>query len=99
MKVIFLKVAESELDDAIEYYESEQSGLGTRFRKEVLLSLGRIVEYPSAYQPLSSRVRRCLVAKFPFGIIYQIKQDTNEVLIVAVAHLHRRPDYWLSRRP
>jgi len=41
--------------------------------------------------------RRCLVYKFPYGVIYQYQEDKNEILIVAIAHLHRKPDYWYSR--
>ncbi|RLA45914.1 MAG: type II toxin-antitoxin system RelE/ParE family toxin [Gammaproteobacteria bacterium] len=96
MKVVFLKIAEAELDHAVEYYESKQPQLGLRFRREVLRSLRRIVEYPTAFALLGHRSRRCLVAKFPYGVIYQHKQETSEILIIAVAHLHRKPDYWLS---
>ncbi len=96
MRVVFLKIAEAELDHAVEYYESKQPQLGSRFRREVLRSLRRIVEYPTAFQFLGHRSRRCLVTNFPYGIIYQYKQDAREILIIAVAHLHRKPDYWLS---
>ena len=39
MKVTFLELATTELNDAIEYYESEQPSLGARFRSEVLKSI------------------------------------------------------------
>jgi plasmid stabilization system protein ParE len=44
---------------------------------------------------LSQNTRRCRTHRFPYGIIYQAKRD--EILIVAVAHLHREPDNWLER--
>ncbi len=97
MRVKFLKVAHSEFDKAIAYYEAEKPGLGSRFRLEVLRSLHRIADYPTAFALLGRRSRRCLVAKFPYGIIYQYKPDTNEVLVIAVAHLHRKSSHWLSR--
>jgi plasmid stabilization system protein ParE len=97
VNIRFLKPAEAELDDAIEYYESEQLGLGTRLRNEVLRSLARIAKHPVAYQVLSNRTRRCLIAKFPYGIIYQHSTETDEILVIAIAHLHRKPDYWSSR--
>lgn len=97
MRVSFLKVAHSELDKAIAYYEVQESGLGSRFRLEVLRSLHRIADNPNAFVLLGRRSRRCLVAKFPYGIIYQYKPETNEVLVIAVAHLHRQSDYWLAR--
>jgi len=98
VKVSFLEVAAAEFDDAVAYYESEHPGLGSRFRSEVSRAVSRITSYPSAYQVLSKRTRRCLIAKFPYGIIFQHKPSENEVVIIAVAHLHRKPDYWLSRK-
>ncbi len=41
--------------------------------------------------------RRCLVQKFPYGIIYQCTEHKKEILIVAISHLHRVPDYWSDR--
>ena len=99
MRVAFLEVAEAELDNAIQYYESEQPSLGIRFRDEVFRAVSRITAYPSAYQVLSRRTRRCLIAKFPYGIIFQHNTSENEILVIAIAHLHRKPDYWLSRKP
>ncbi|MGI9285803.1 MAG: type II toxin-antitoxin system RelE/ParE family toxin [Pseudomonadales bacterium] len=97
MKVRFLMVAKAEFDDAIEYYETQQEGLGNRFSSNVQESIQRIVAFPEAFHLLSKRTRRCLVTKFPYGIIYQHRKTSNEVLVVAVAHLHRKPDYWVSR--
>jgi len=97
VEVKFLKLAQAEFDDAIAFYESEQSGLGKRFRAEVLRSVSRIIEFPSAYQEFGQSTRRCLIAKFPYGLIYHHDADQSEILIMAVAHLHRRPDYWTSR--
>ncbi len=97
MKVRFLKVAEAEFDDAIEYYEIQQEGLGDRFKNNVEYAILRIVAFPEAFRPLSKRTRRCLVTKFPYGVIYQHRDDSKEILVVAIAHLHRKPDYWVSR--
>ena len=97
MKVTFLKVAEAEFDDAVSYYESEQPGLGGQFRSEVSRSLKRIIDFPTSYQSFGPRTRRCLIARFPYGIIYKFDTDAAEILVVAVAHLHRRPNYWANR--
>ena len=97
MKITFLKLAEKELDDAVDYYESEQRGLGIRFQAEVALSLSRIVRQPLSYQEIGKYSRRCLVHKFPYGVIFQYREVSEEILVVCVAHLHRRPDFWLSR--
>lgn len=98
MNVRILAVAQDELDDAVAYYDLERPGLGRRFRLEVHRSLNRIAAFPTAYQPISRRMRRCLVPKFPYGIIYHYDHSDRKVLVVAFSHLHRKPNYWLSRR-
>jgi len=95
MNIRLLEIAEIELKDAIEYYEYEASGLGYQFLKEALNSLDRISRFPDAWHPCSKRTRRCLTKRFPYGIIYQIRE--NEILVVAIANLHRKPEYWLNR--
>lgn len=65
MKVRFLKIAETELGDAFEYYQSVQNGLGFRFLSEVELSTMRIQQFPLSYQEIGNYSRRCLVQKFP----------------------------------
>ncbi|MFW6134669.1 MAG: type II toxin-antitoxin system RelE/ParE family toxin [Elusimicrobiota bacterium] len=95
MKINFLEIAQIELDDAIEYYNYEVPGLGDAFLTEVLNALDRIGEFPEAWHPCSERARRCQTRRFPYGIIYQIREQ--EILIVAIANLHRKPDYWKDR--
>ena len=95
MKINFLKIAQMELDDAIEYYNFEVAGLGDTFLAEVLNALDRIGRFPEAWHPCSKRTRRCQTRRFPYGIIYQIRE--KEILVVAVANLHRKPDYWEDR--
>ena len=95
MTVEFLAPAQSEFDEAISYYESQQKELGSQFAQEVERTVLRILQYPEAWAPLSKRTRRCRTHKFPYGIIYQIRDDV--LLIVAVMHLHREPRTWRSR--
>ena len=95
MKISFLEIAQIELDDAIEYFNYEVPGLGEAFLAEVLNALDRIGEFPEAWHPCSDRTRRCQTRRFPYGIIYQIRKQ--EILVVAIANLHRKPDYWKTR--
>ena len=95
MRIRFLEIAQIELDDAIAYYNYEAPGLGDAFLAEVLSALDRIGAHPEAWHPCSNRTRRCQTRRFPYGIIYQIKKD--EILIVAIANLHRKPEYWKDR--
>jgi len=95
MKINFLEIAQIELDEAIEYYIYEVPGLGDAFLSEVLNALNRIGEFPKAWHSCSTQARRCQTRRFPYGIIYQIREQ--EILVVAVAHLHRKPDHWQDR--
>ena len=95
MKISFLEIAQIELDDAIDYFNYEVPGLGDAFLNEVLNALDRIGEFPEAWHPCSERTRRCQTRRFPYGVIYQIRKE--EILIVAIANLHRKPDYWKDR--
>jgi plasmid stabilization system protein ParE len=97
MKITFLKVAEKELDHAFEYYETIQNNLGFSFISEIEQAQKRITQFPQSYTKIGKYSRRCLVQKFPYGIIYQHLEESNEVLIVAIAHLHQEPYYWVSR--
>lgn len=95
MEIRLLKPAQSELDDVIGYYEVQERGLGTEFLDEILETFKRIKLNPDAWALFSKRTRRCLVRRFPYGIIYQIRD--NKILIIAIAHLHRKPEYWKDR--
>lgn len=95
MKIRLLEIAEIELDEAIQYYNFEVHGLGEVFLTEVLKVLDRIGEFPEAWHPCSKRTRRCQTRHFPYAIIYQMRKE--EILIIAIANLHRKPDYWKDR--
>jgi len=95
VEIRFLEIAQIELDETIEYYNSESPGLGDSFLLEALNTIERIRHFPKAWQPFSSTTRRCQLRRFPYGIIYQILN--TEILVVAVANLHRKPDYWQDR--
>jgi len=95
MRYYFHPQANAELDETVQYYENCQIGLGLEFAGEIYAAIQRIVEYPDAWSIMSENTNRCLVNRFPYGVIYQIKADT--IRIIAVANLHRSPDYWKTR--
>ena len=95
MKVEILPAAERELEEAVRWYDSKGPVLGDRFLDEYQRAVRRIVAFPRAWAKISKRSRRCRMNKFPYGVIYQIRQDS--AMIIAVAHLHRRPRYWRDR--
>ena len=95
MNVRLLPAAQSELDEAINWYAKQVPRLGDSFLVEFLRTIQLIERHPTGWHPLSSQTRRCRLRRFPYGVI--CSQDEQGILIVAVAHLHRRPGYWQCR--
>ena len=95
MRYSFHPEAKSEFNSAIEYYENCRSGLGLDFAEETYSTIQRILRFPSAWTSLSLHTRRCLINRFPFGVIYSI--DGDEIIILAVMQLNRKPGYWRTR--
>ena len=95
MRFYFHEHAETEFDRSVDYYEDCRSGLGIDFAQEVYATIDRIIEYPEAWSTMSKNTRRCLVNRFPFGVIYQVKPGF--MFIIAISDLRRRPDYWMGR--
>ena len=95
MLVVFSEIAKQELDDATRYYEMEFQGLGKRFRGEVRMAAKRISEYPEAWSVERGDIRKYLLHKFPYKLLYSIEK--NHLFIIAVAHQHRKPEYWVER--
>lgn len=78
MRVIFSRIARQELEDASHYYELEYSGLGRRFKEEVRRATLRIAEYPKAWSVERGEVRKCLLHKFPYKLMYSVEEDQIE---------------------
>jgi plasmid stabilization system protein ParE len=84
--------AEQELDEAVEWFRQQQDGLQQRFLDEFQSTIARIQAQPEIYQELKPDIRRALMRRFPYSVIYEISEDT--LLILAIGHQHRRPYYW-----
>jgi len=93
--VRFLRPAEMEMLDAARYYESQASGLGADFLDKIDQAVTDISEDPQKWPIIRFQIRRRLIHRFPFGLLYRI--DPDEILIIATMHLHRHPDYWIDR--
>jgi hypothetical protein len=93
--VTLLEVAQLELDEVAVYYNGQSPGLGDAFVLETIATIERIQRFPDAWHPMGPALRRAQLRRFPYGLVYAI--DHGGILIVAVAHLHRKPDYWRER--
>ncbi len=93
--VKFLPDAEEEMYEAAKYYQSQASGLGSDYLSEVEKAVGSIAIAPLTWPKIEGELRRRIVRRFPFGILYYT--DVKETVIVAIAHLRRKPGYWKKR--
>ena len=87
--------AERELNAAALYYEESVEGLGQQFLDEFEEAISQIQKFPKASPIYEEEYRRYLLERFPFGVIYRI--DGDDLFIIAIAHLKRKPNYWVSR--
>ncbi len=94
-RVAFSKYAKQGLDDAIRYYDLKLLGLGVKLKAEVRKAILQITEYPHAWSVERGDVRKCLLHKFPYKILYSVEGD--HIFIIAVAHQHQKPSYWVGR--
>jgi len=95
---LFHPDARAEFDDAIDWYDTQDPGLGTEFLNVVAAATNRAALLPTPGTPVPgvdrSDVRRLLLTpRFPYQIVLLIPDHA----IVAVAHLKRRPHYWRQR--
>jgi toxin ParE1/3/4 len=96
MLVRFHAEARAEMTEAAAYYEAQQANLGRRFLTSLQDAINRIQINPMLFPVVDREVRRCKTKTFPFDILFQM--HSNELVIVAIMHLHRNPGYWKNRR-
>jgi plasmid stabilization system protein ParE len=95
MRVSVLPQAANEFAEAVGYYEQQQPGLGGRFRDEVGRHIRWISEHAEIPRVRPGGYRRVNLRVFPHFIAYLVKADT--VWVLAIAHGHRKPEYWIGR--
>ncbi len=98
--VRFAEEAAEEVVEAFRWYEARSGGLGLALIGEVDNAIDRIRESPKTHAlvaqvPRSMGARRVLLERFPYAVAF-IEEQT-EVVVVAFAHLARRPGYWRRR--
>jgi plasmid stabilization system protein ParE len=95
VKSEFLPEADEEFREAARYYESEAAGVGLSFIAAVHKGVAEIIELPLAAQFVRTGIRKKVLRHFPYNLYYAIEADT--IVIIAVAHQRRRPNYWRAR--
>ena len=96
MKVEILQEAEEELNQAIVRYEEIEAGLGIRLKEEARLAIRWIGDNPELPRLRPKGYRRVNLKVFPYYVAYSIWADS--IWVLAIAHGHRRPEFWLQRK-
>lgn len=96
MKKIILQQAFEELNAAIIYYEEQQVGLGRKLKDEIDQHVDWIVSNATIPRIRKGGYQRVNLKVFPYYIAYVIREDT--LWILAIAHNHRQPEYWIDRK-
>lgn len=88
--------AESDIGDAFVWYRERNALIADAFRAEVFDTIDRIGDAPLAKSAETTGMRRRVLHRFPYSVFYEVHDNT--VMVLAVAHHRRRPDYWRSRK-
>ncbi len=91
----FLPEATCEVEEATRYYEDRVVGLGVRFRSEVESVCATVLRQPLLWSERPGGYRRVNLPGFPFYVAYFIRGE--RILVAAVGHASRHPDYWKPR--
>jgi toxin ParE1/3/4 len=96
ISLILTEKAQEDFDDAYQWYEESEPGLGKEFIRCIDAKIAEIKRYPLHHQIIQSdRVRRALTNRFPFSIYFV---DEEEIIVIfAILHQKRSPDFWKSR--
>jgi plasmid stabilization system protein ParE len=95
LPIRLLPEAKEEFDAATDWYEQQRTGLGNDFVARVREAMNRITANPQIGQGVYQDVRKVVVTRFPYVVLY--KEDQGEVLVIAVFHTSRDPGIWQSR--
>jgi plasmid stabilization system protein ParE len=94
--VDYLPGARRDFDDSFDWYAERSAIAAERFTTAVDAALNRIAANPESFAFVDWRHQECLVRRFPFRVVY--RHEPERILVVAVAHAKRHPDYWTTRK-
>ena len=94
--VDLLPGARQDFDESFDWYVGRSVAAAEHFSNAINATLAMIAADPQQFAVVDSRHRECLVARFPFRIVYRF--EPARVVVVAIAHAKRRPGYWKGRK-
>ena len=95
LELEYLDAALADAESAAEWYSQRSSAAAQGFAEEIDAAVAAIERLPNAWPGYEHGTRRYLLRRYPFSVIYRI--EPTRILIIAIAHAHRRPGYWRPR--
>jgi plasmid stabilization system protein ParE len=93
--VIFTQAARAELIEAQDWYEGAATGLGRRFRHAIDSLVVRMGDNPRQFPTVFKNVRRALLRRFPYSLLFLVEDDV--LIVIACFHASRDPARWQKR--
>ena len=87
--------AADEANDAFNWYENRQPGLGHEFYRELTRCLEFVIENPLLSRIAYHALRKRKLDRFPYLIVYRMNEF--EISVVSVFHSSRNPTVWKKR--
>jgi plasmid stabilization system protein ParE len=87
--------AEQDLSEAYHYYQDCRDGLGDESLLCIEATLATITRQPGLYAAVHRNVHRALIHRSPFGVFYLV--ENNHIIVVAVMHVRRSPQFLHKR--
>src|SRR5262249_50106967 len=94
--VRLLRIAQTEYDEAVDWYEGCRKGLGRRCFAALEKTLESIGNQPDRYPEVEIGIREALVSDWPYCVYYQVRGE--QVVVISVFHTSRDPAIWQWRR-
>ena len=97
MKIVYTDEATKEINDAVDYLigKSAPPSIVDDLQSDVNAAEDLLLQFPRSSPPAGHGMRKCLLNKFAYQLIYSVEGDV--IRVYAFAHLSRRPNYWRSR--
>jgi plasmid stabilization system protein ParE len=87
--------ARLQIAEASDWYDSQSTGRGDDFLHAVEEAIRSICRNPYQYQVIDDTLRRAVLRRFPYLIIYSV--SGNEVIVLRCLHAHSDPQRWLGK--
>jgi plasmid stabilization system protein ParE len=95
LSVRLLPEARAEFNQATNWYEEKRANLGRTFVAGIREVLNQIAAEPQRHAAVYLDIRKALVPKFPYVILY--REEPNEIVVISVFHTSRDPSLWKTR--